>query len=177
MLDTWTPQAVPGPGDRAVFSLGVATPYTVTLVGPVSNDALVVHTDQVALDLGGATYSLTNGDRGLIVGDSPFSNYAWLRLANGSMNVSAGAAGKIEVAITQPFPALVALSPYKITGVTANAAAAEIKPGDEVKIAAQVQADKPDVHALHFRIYGPDGRSAVGTATRSSARQERPSTP
>jgi hypothetical protein len=68
-----------------------------------------------------------------------------------------GAAGKIEVAITQPFPALVALSPYKIDGVTAKADKADVRPGDEVRIAAQVQADKPDVHALHFRVYGPDG--------------------
>jgi hypothetical protein len=68
-----------------------------------------------------------------------------------------GGAGKIEVAITQPFPALVAMSPYRIDGVTAKADKAEVTPGEEVRIAAQVQADKPDVHALHFRVYGPDG--------------------
>jgi uncharacterized protein YfaS (alpha-2-macroglobulin family) len=52
---------------------------------------------------------------------------------------------------------LVALSPYRIDGVTARADKAAIAPGEEVRIAVQVQADKPDVHALHFRVYGPDG--------------------
>jgi hypothetical protein len=68
-----------------------------------------------------------------------------------------GAGGRIEVTMTQPFPALVALSPYKIEGVSAKPAKPQVQPGEEVVIAAQVQAENPDVHALHFRVYGPDG--------------------
>jgi hypothetical protein len=68
-----------------------------------------------------------------------------------------GAAGRIDVATTQPFPALVAFSPYKIEAVTAKAAKAQVQAGQNVTISAQVQAEKPDLHALHFRVYGPDG--------------------
>ncbi len=68
-----------------------------------------------------------------------------------------GEKGTIDVPITQPFPALVALSPYKIDGVTAKAGAAQVNGGAEVTISAQVQARNPGVHALHFRVYGPDG--------------------
>jgi len=68
-----------------------------------------------------------------------------------------GAEGRIPVAINTAFPALVALSPGKISGVTARALQSAIAAGERVTISAQVQTERPDVHALHFRVYGPDG--------------------
>jgi hypothetical protein len=68
-----------------------------------------------------------------------------------------GSGGKIEVSTTAPFPALTAVSPYKIEAVTAKADKARVAGGQTVTITAQVQADEPDIHALHFRFYGPDG--------------------
>ena len=71
-----------------------------------------------------------------------------------------GANGTIQIEVTQAFPALVALSPYKINGVAAQVEKPAIKPGDEVRITGQVQAGQLDpdaIHALHFRVYGPDG--------------------
>ncbi len=71
----------------------------------------------------------------------------------------AGPDGRIEVRSEAEFPALVAVSPYKITAVTAKADSAAVKPGQVVNVAAQVQASaRPGAHALNFRVYGPDGQ-------------------
>ena len=69
----------------------------------------------------------------------------------------AGSGGKIDVSMTAPFPALTAVSPYKIEAVSTKADKARVAGGQTVTITAEVQADKPDIHALHFRVYGPDG--------------------
>ena len=80
------------------------------------------------------------------VGNGRIGFHAWLRGTTGGTDDDSGI-----------FPALVALSPYKINGVAAQADRAEVTGGEEVTISAAVKADKPDVHALHFRTYGPDG--------------------
>jgi len=70
-----------------------------------------------------------------------------------------GAAGRIDVQARPSFPALVALSPYKIDAVTVRAGAATVKPGKPVSITATVKASAaPGVHAINFRVYGPDGK-------------------
>lgn len=69
-----------------------------------------------------------------------------------------GADGRIAIRSEPDLPALVAVSPYKITGVAAAAEAGAVKRGAAVKVSATVQASAaPDTHALNFRVYGPDG--------------------
>ncbi len=70
----------------------------------------------------------------------------------------AGTTGAIEVPAEAGVPALVAVSPYKIESVAAAADKATVQPGQPVKITAKVQAsEKPDLHALNFRVYAPEG--------------------
>ncbi len=64
--------------------------------------------------------------------------------------------GRIEIHSEPSFPALVAVSPYKIEVVAAKAD--DVKQGEVVKVSAKVRASaQPGVHALNFRVYGPDG--------------------
>jgi len=71
----------------------------------------------------------------------------------------AGRTNRIEVSVDPSFPALVAVCPYKIQAVVAQADRAAVERGQSIRIAAKVQASTPpDVHALNFRVYGPDGK-------------------
>jgi len=70
----------------------------------------------------------------------------------------AGKVKRIEVEASGSFPALVAISPYKIEAVEASADKPAVAPGQAVKVAAKVKASaRPGVHALNFRVYAPDG--------------------
>jgi hypothetical protein len=74
-----------------------------------------------------------------------------------------GQAGSISIACDPSFPGLVALSPYKIeaVGVRVNdsESAPSVQAGGVVKVTAMVKASQaPGIHAINFRVYGPDGK-------------------
>ena len=69
----------------------------------------------------------------------------------------AAGAKSIDIDASPSFPAILALSPYKVEAVEAKAAAV-VRCGRPVSIAARVRAAaKPGDHMLNFRVYGPDG--------------------
>ena len=101
----WTPAAVPGPADTAIFDLSSAG-YTVTLTGSVVNDRLVVRDDIVTVNLGGA-YSyllLASGpDQSVVVGEFD-GDAGHLTITNGplgsfigNLGVFPGASGQVTV--------------------------------------------------------------------------------
>lgn len=66
----WVPDWVPGEDDRAVFELGMDPAYEVTFYESVTNLECVFRTDEVILDLGGFTYTLTHPGNALTVGEN-----------------------------------------------------------------------------------------------------------
>ncbi|OPX24375.1 MAG: hypothetical protein B1H04_02200 [Planctomycetales bacterium 4484_123] len=71
----------------------------------------------------------------------------------------AGRTDTIEVNAEPSFPALVALSPYRVQSVQARPTVRQVPPGQRVEIAATVEASAPPgAHMLNFRLYGPKGR-------------------
>ncbi len=78
---------VPGSTDTAVFDLSTAG-YTVTFGSNVTNDRLIVRTDDVTLDLSGFTYDATNGATGVAIGESA-TDVGLLTITGGTLSVTA----------------------------------------------------------------------------------------
>ena len=70
---------VPGTADTAFFNTGSVSGYTVTLGSNVTNTSLDVENDNVTLDLGGYTYTTTQG---------PFNSVALGLSGSGSCAIS-----------------------------------------------------------------------------------------
>ncbi len=94
--NNWLPQQVPGPDDAAQFNLGKYPAYIVTFPAQASvfNTRCVVQTDQVEMDLNGATYSLSS-DWSIGVGDA-MGDVAWLRMTGGYVETQRVAVGQAE---------------------------------------------------------------------------------
>ncbi|MBP7747528.1 MAG: hypothetical protein KA383_15540 [Phycisphaerae bacterium] len=78
----WTPAGPPGPGQRAIFNLPES--YTVTFSQDAAHGSTIVQDGNVALDLGGFTYTLSD-EYSLKVGVLPYYG-ATLAVTNGVLN-------------------------------------------------------------------------------------------
>ena len=93
----WTPAGgPPAAADTAQFNLGAATAYTVTLGSAVTNTSLYVKNDNVSIDLGGYTYTLTSG---AAVGSAGGDNGV-LWLSNGTLDVDDSAEGILSLGVS-----------------------------------------------------------------------------
>jgi T5SS/PEP-CTERM-associated repeat protein len=88
----WVPQYVPGEDDNAIFDLGMDPAYEVTFYEGVTNLRCTFRNDKVILNLGGCTYTLTDPDFGLIVGDD-LGDVAEVLLYNGTLASTAAHIG------------------------------------------------------------------------------------
>jgi T5SS/PEP-CTERM-associated repeat protein len=94
--NNWSPRAIPGAGDRAIFDIvaGPAGSYTVSFGGgAISNTSALVRQDEVFWDLGGGTYTLSNSADSLLVGNPTANTPTTLQISNGRLNTSAVSVG------------------------------------------------------------------------------------
>jgi len=83
--DNWSPQQVPGVDDVAIFDLGSGYSVMFEAGSDVTNKRCVFRNDMVDIDLNGITYTLTNNDLDLVIGED-YGEWASVGMSNGTFH-------------------------------------------------------------------------------------------